>query len=242
MRKLYWSIAKRLHRLGGRFTVCERLGRKWLLDNRNWIDQQLLIRRPYETEQIEYCRALIRERGLDHFFDIGANFGLYSVLLAGELDLAKIVAFEPLPRNCDQMSANLFMNGLSDRVQVLRFALSNVNGSHVLHVDEQSTGVSTIMDTPAGGVQRDFRQAIEVETRLFDDLIPDQKVRALVKLDVEGAELKVLEGMKQFLEKNYVCLQVESFGDLGDRVAEVLLAAGYQRLKTIGPDAYFCNT
>jgi len=88
VRKLHWSILKRLYRLRPRFAVYQRLERRWLLDNRNWIDQQLIIRRPYEVAQIARCRALIREHRLQSFFDIGANFGLYSVLLARETGVA----------------------------------------------------------------------------------------------------------------------------------------------------------
>lgn len=80
-------MLKRLHRLGGRFGVHARLERQWLLDRRNWIDQQLLIRRSYEVAHIARCRALIWEHGLTRFFDIGANFGLYSVLLSDEAEL-----------------------------------------------------------------------------------------------------------------------------------------------------------
>ena len=85
MRKLHWSVLKRLYRLRRRFGVYSRLDRRWLLDNRNWVDQQLIIRRPYESVQIARCRQFIRDSQLEYFFDIGANFGLYSVLLSGEM-------------------------------------------------------------------------------------------------------------------------------------------------------------
>ncbi len=238
MRKLYWSLAKRVHRLGRRFAVHERLGMRWLLDNRNWIDQQLLIGRPYETEQLAQCRALIREHGLTRFYDIGANFGLYSMLLAGESGLTGVDAFEPLPRNADQLAANLFLNGLSGRVRLHRLALSDTAGVARLHVDERSTGVSTLLDTPPAGTRRDYSAHLEVETRPFDALFSQGGERVLMKIDVEGAELAVLTGMRDYLRRNRVWLQVESFGT---GVAEQLADLGYRRIGAVGPDAYYCN-
>lgn len=241
MRKLHWSLLKRLYRLGGRFGVHARLGRQWLLDNRNWIDQQLLIRRPYEVEQLARCRQLIREHRLNHFFDIGANFGLYSVLLSDEQELREMHAFEPLPRNAHQFGANLYLNGLDNRVKLHELAISNQDGQMELFVDPHSTGVSTLMTPESRSRQDAYRTSIRVETRRFDGLFDLNEVRALVKMDVEGAELLALSGMVNFLAHNQVVLQVETMPQTQDQVDAFMLAAGYRALGRLGADAYYTN-
>ena len=241
MRKLHWSLLKRLYLLGGRFGVHGRLGRQWLLDNRNWIDQQLLIRRPYEVEQISRCRQLIREHRITHFFDIGANFGLYSMLLSGEDGLQDVHAFEPLPRNANQFAANLYLNGLDNRVKLHQVALSDQSGEVELFVDPHSTGVSTLMSAQSRSRHEAYRTSIRVNTCTFDKLFALKGIRALVKMDVEGAELMALAGMNLFLANNQVVLQIETMPQTLDQVDAFMLAAGYHAHGRLGADAYYAN-
>lgn len=241
MRKLHWSILKRVYRLRERFGVFTRLNRRWLLDNRNWIDQQLLIRRPYEVEQIARCRELVERHQLQYFFDIGANFGLYSVLLSDESKLGEIHAFEPLPRNGHQLSANLYLNGLDQRVSLHPYALSDKSGQIELFVDPHSTGVSTLLPPESRARQDAYQTKVMVDVRAFDELISMSGVRALVKMDVEGAEISVLAGMVRFLAENQVVLQVETTPQSSQRVDDFMLSEGYHSLDCLGPDAYYSN-
>lgn len=241
MKKLHWSIMKRLYRLAGRHAVYHRLNRSWLLDNRNWIDQQLIVRRPYETEQLAFCRKQIRDHQLGSFFDIGANFGLYSVMLADESTLTSMHAFEPLPRNIHQLSANLYLNGLDARVQLHNFALSNENGTLELHVDPQSTGVSTLLPDELHRGQQAYQYRIQVETKTFDELFADTQVRAFIKMDVEGAECMVLDGMRQFLDRNKAILQIETTPQTLEQVNAFMVQHGYSQIGCIGADSYYGN-
>lgn len=239
MRKLHWSLLKRIYRLGPRYAVYQRLGHRWLLDNRNWVDQQLIIRRPYEVAQLARCRELLEQNDITHFFDIGANFGLYSVMLSDVPSLQRIEAFEPLPRNVDQMAANLYLNGLDTRVNINPLALSDRQARMQLCVDSHSTGVSTLNPQ---GMARDaaaYDSSIEVQTQALDGLVELRDAAVLVKVDVEGAELQVLEGMRQFLVHNKVWLQVETTPETAVGVNSFMRQAGYEGLGRIGADSYF---
>jgi FkbM family methyltransferase len=241
MRKLHWSLLKRFYSLRRRYAVYDRLGQAWLLDNTNWVDQQLIIRRPYEVKQLSKCSELVRRKGITHFIDAGANIGLYSVLLASEFKQLKVYAFEPLPRNADQLSANLLLNGLSERVAVYRCALSDQTGMTELLVDERSTGTGTIMGKAHAGKRLGSSRPIIIQTSLLDDLLDLSGQRVLMKIDVEGAELKVLAGMKRFLELNEVSMQVEVFDRQRHEVRQALEALGYHQTDEIGADLYFEN-
>lgn len=241
MRKLHWSLLKRLYRLRGRFGVYDRLDRRWLLDNRNWVDQQLIIHRPYEVGQLNRCRQFIHEHRLEYFFDIGANFGLYSVLLSGEDGLLKMHAFEPLPRNAHQFSANLYLNGLDRRITLHPIALGDRSGLLDLFVDPESTGVSTLIPADSRDRQDAYRETLQVESRVFDDMFSLAGTRALVKMDVEGAELLALSGMRGFLRGNQVIIQVETMPQTSDAVEAFMHEAGYQALGRLGADAWYGN-
>ena len=241
MRKLHWSLLKRIYRLRPRYAVYRRLGRRWLLDNRNWVDQQLIIRRPYEAAQLGYCRDLLSRYPITHFFDIGANFGLYSVLLSDAPSLQAIEAFEPLPRNMDQLAANLYLNGLDTRVTTHALALSDREARMQLFVDAHSTGVSTL--NPDGVVRQAsaYDQRIEVSTRPLDSLTGLRDTAILAKVDVEGAELQVLEGMKGLLAANRVWLQIETMPETTGQVAVFMRQLGYRPLQQIGADSYYAK-
>lgn len=239
LRKLHWSVLKRIYRLRPRFAVYRRLGSRWLLDNRNWVDQQLIIRRPYEVAQLARCRDLADRHRISHFFDIGANFGLYSVLLSGASSIEAVEAFEPLPRNVHQLSANLYLNELDDRVTIHSLALSDQDARMELFVDGHSTGVSTLNPE---GMARDaaaYDSRIGVQTRALDSLTRLRDTAVLVKIDVEGAELQVLEGMQAFLAGNRVWLQIETTPDTIDKVETFMRKAGYTGAGRIGADSYY---
>lgn len=239
MKKLHWSVLKRLYRLRGRFGVHRRLNRTWLLDSRNWIDQQLLIRRPYEVEQIARCRHLVRAHRLDCFFDIGANFGLYTVLLSDEEALLQMHAFEPLPRNIHQLAANLYLNGLDNRVTLHNLALTDRDGTLDLHVDPHSTGISTVLPGELHRGREAYRDRLQVECRRFDGLFPVEGRRVLIKIDVEGAELMVLDGMRRFLSHNKAILQIETTPLTLAPVEAFMQEAGFRALGRVGADGYY---
>jgi FkbM family methyltransferase len=241
MKKLHWSLLKRLYRLRSRFGVYSRLNRKWMLDNRNWIDQQLIIRRPYEVGQLARCRQFIHEHRLQYFFDIGANFGLYSMLLSDEPSLSHLHAFEPLPRNAHQFGANLYLNGLDNRVHLHTCALSDRGGQIDFFVDPNSTGVSTLLPAEMRSRQDAYKTSIQVESRVFDETFSFSGIRALIKMDVEGAELMTLAGMRRFLSDNVAVLQVETTPQTLDQVDAFMGEAGYRSLGRLGADAYYGN-
>ena len=75
------SLRKRLYRLRPTPLIAHRLGARWLLDPSNWIDNRILAGAPFEREQLALAKQLIAEHHIRTVIDIGANIGLYSVLL-----------------------------------------------------------------------------------------------------------------------------------------------------------------
>ena len=174
-----------------------------------------------------------------HFFDIGANFGLYTVLLSDAPSLKQVEAFEPLPRNIDQLGANLYLNALDTRVNVHAVALGDMEQHVPLYVDSHSTGVSTLDPV---GLAREFGtydSSIEVKAHPLDSVVELKSAAVLVKIDVEGAELKVLEGMSRFLAANSVWMQIETTPSSLDDVRRFMTRAGYVEMGSIGADSYF---
>jgi FkbM family methyltransferase len=241
--KLHWSVAKRLVRLNKSPRVARRLGARWLLDPRDWIDTQLLIGRPYEVPQRAYFADLSRRLRVTRFLDCGANLGLYTVLMAKALpEITQIDAFEPVRETRYRLCANLWLNGLSERVTVHDCGLSDRAGTAEISVDPASTGVSALTPSAEERERRNFAGVQSVRLARLDDVIAAEGARIAIKIDVEGHELSLIAGAERTLQRNVCVVQIETRARNRDDLDAALARLGYTRLRYIGDDAYFVPT
>jgi FkbM family methyltransferase len=132
----------------------------------------------------------------DTVVDAGANVGYYTIIgarLVGEN--GKVYAFEPDPANFALLEKNVQLNGLTN-VVLERKALSNRKGTLKLFIAEQNKGDHRIYQ-PEG----ESRPSVDVEAVRLDEYFKDQKRGIdVLKMDVQGAEGLILEGMTGLLE------------------------------------------
>lgn len=133
----------------------------------------------------------------DVFYDIGANvgfFGLIAARLVGER--GAVYAFEPVPEVASEARANATRNGLSV-VTVIQAAASDRAGTAGLSVTRHPGG-ATLSEADAGP---DAVGTLEVRTVRIDDLVAAGELRPpnAVKIDVEGVEAQVVDGMRETL-------------------------------------------
>ncbi|QGX94822.1 FkbM family methyltransferase [Haloplanus rallus] len=130
----------------------------------------------------------------DVFYDIGANTGLYTLFAAKNCSM--VVSFEPYPPNYELLKRDISQNGISN-VEVYEIALSDSNGTISFEQpveDDVGYGSSSIVDS-------DTSSSIEVPTRTGDDLISENNlpIPNIVKIDVEGSEPLVIDGLEDTL-------------------------------------------
>ena len=240
--KLYYSLAKRLARLGPNPALRRRHGATFLLDRSNWIDNRLIARAPFEEAQLAHARALIADASIEAVLDIGANFGLYSMVLAQTSGITAVEAFEPVRRNYNQLCGNIFANRLDAVITPHRIALSDRSGEAQIHIDPRSTGVSALEPERLARKRDVYRDSESVPLSRLDDLIGWENRRVFVKIDVEGHALKVLAGMERFLARNSVIAQIELLDGDRQAIIEQMQAAGYTLEREISGDGYFHKT
>jgi len=238
-RTLYDSLM----RASGRTPYLARAqGARFVVDTTDLIDREIAINAIWEAEQLEDFAAICLTHNVDRFLDIGANAGVYSIMLAVKGLGGEIVAFEPDPGNRARLLANIAANGLQQRIRVVEDAVGDKPGEVVLmEAGSHNRGESWIAhpDKPpeeAPGVASHVVRQIR-----FDDVYSFRDNTILIKMDVEGSEFHALAGMERTLRDNRCYLQVELYSDRFDDLKALFERLGYRYLKTNYIDHYFTN-
>jgi FkbM family methyltransferase len=135
----------------------------------------------------------------DTVYDIGANIGYVSLSLAKRVgSRGRVVAFEPVPWNADLLRRNIEDNGITN-VQLLEVAASDNRGEAVMRIAGNNPDMASLV------WHRNNPSALELVIKrvVIDNLVEAGTLTEpkFVKIDVEGAEGQVLQGMRRTLAK-----------------------------------------
>jgi FkbM family methyltransferase len=169
-----------------------------------------------EFKELQALPSLLE--GVHVFVDAGASFGPYTWLAHHCLEHARIIAIEANPKICshlDKERAEILGNG-NDRgndIKIVNHPLSNTKESVVFEIDENDYSVSTLAGTKIHSETTSLMR-VELETTTLDMLFPDNPPD-LVKLDIEGAEWRALEGARKVLAagKTTFIVEIHPWGD-----------------------------
>jgi FkbM family methyltransferase len=134
----------------------------------------------------------------DVFYDIGANTGLYTLFASKRCTEGTVVAFEPYPPNATILKRDISRNGLNN-VRVYELALSDSDGTIEFNQPEQPD-----IGYGSASVEANSTTATtEIPTASADRLISEGKIPPpnVIKIDVEGAEPLVIEGLEETLSE-----------------------------------------
>ena len=224
-----------------RCLVQSRMGALLLLDQINVVDRHLLLRGEWEAPQVDFLSDLVRshQRADERLIllDIGSHAALYPVVLSQRMTFDEIVAYEPVPANLAQLRANLWLNGLLSKVKVVEKAVSDSEGVLEFIIGyEKNRGLSRIMD----GTKTDKEEVIEVAATAIDASSSYENALIVCKIDVEGGELRVIEGMKETIARNRFILQIENLATRPIAHLKALLEPlGCKMVHSIAQDFYF---
>jgi FkbM family methyltransferase len=176
--------------------------------------------------ELQILLALAQYPGL--VVEVGANMGIHTVPLARALQEKgrKLVAFEPQPVVFQQLCANLALNGLMN-VTAWPFACGDVSGVvNFPRPDYRKRGnfggVSISSSSPAA-----CDACVHVPCIRLDDMLRNERV-GLLKIDVEGYELRVLKGSCALIQQSRPLLYLENDRmDRSQELIEWLWGAGY---------------
>ena len=156
----------------------------------------------FETKEVDYAMLQIKDGYT--IFDIGANFGLYSILMAKKYRNVKIHSFEPVHSTFNIFKHNISHNGVSqsivankcglgDKVENMLITTDKYSGNHLI------IGENTKDDT------------VQVPIITLDSYVKKNHIDKVnfIKCDIEGAELLMLKGAISTLKRDHPDILIE---------------------------------
>lgn len=177
---------------GPRIVRDKRNGLYRIVDLAEWADRVLFfLRRWYDLPA-----ALLLERVLEPgqaVLDVGANYGHFTMAAAAAVGpQGRVLAVEPNPAAYARLACHVALNRL-DQVRTLQIGLSDAPGELELFVPGINSGEASFAPGPYDNVRR-----VTCPVQTGDMILSGQAVD-FIKIDVEGFELNVLQGLQDTL-------------------------------------------
>jgi FkbM family methyltransferase len=237
---LHKPTIERNHTLAEAFTM---LGEKISLDfskrygvNLFHNENNSLIARGLSFEpEVQECLCCLlfldRMRGnASRFGDIGANIGLHTLFLKDKFPDLEIVAFDPSPFSWKYLDLTLRYNQIQG-VTLNKIALGDCEGTVNLYTWGESSAGDSLRNTER---QTDLPFELVPVRMTSLDAFPESGSLTVIKMDCEGAEINILKGMGNVLERDKPLIITEfnntnqrAFGLTSDDVYSFVQEIGY---------------
>ena len=173
----------------------------------------------YDYNNINFIKLLLKKLGQSGvFFDVGSNIGSYT-LVASEVATASVFAFEPGRTAFSALKKNIEMNNRSN-VKLLNFAVSDQE-SVLMLTNGQEIATNKVVNEPEIS-----QKIVHVKSKTLDQVCREYGVQPnIVKIDVEGHDLKVLKGFCEFIKDTDVLL-IEEGEDY--KISQWLVSFGFE--------------
>lgn len=183
-------------------------GVRFQMQANDWITRIFFLSGNYEAKSVELAKHIMADGGM--MLDVGANFGLFSCQVAGNIPGAFVYAIEPNIKILPALLNNLSINNLQKKVKVVQAAASaGFNLVGLIQPASNNVGTTAVAEGNEGdllvpGIPLSF-------------LLEQEKVKAvkLIKIDVEGYEFEVIKKFpfSEFLVE-HIILEFNSLGQL----------------------------
>lgn len=185
----------------------------------------------FERDETKCLKSILREGGV--VFDIGANIGYFTLLARSIVGASgEVHAFEPVPSNFYKLAKAIEANRLTN-VFLNQMAVSHASGKTIIY----TSGVPGECGW-ASMLQPSLGESFEAQMIGIDEYVATYKLDTIdfIKIDVEGAEMRVLKGMEKLLATNRVSTilieinekMLRTAGTYGEAIHLKLLSYGYK--------------
>jgi len=194
--------------------------RLYIYKEKDILSDGILIKRSYEPLQTKVIKDLVKEG--DVVVDAGANIGYYTILLSRLVgETGRVYAFEPSKNSIKLLKKNLKFNKCTN-VELIPKALSNKEGKISFYINPLDKGNNSIKKAEGS-------KEVKVMCTKLDNCIPSNKQIALMKMDIEEAEVVALEGAEDTLKRcDKVVIEAPEDREDYSKIYDLLKAAKYK--------------
>ncbi len=167
---------------------------------RDLIQATHLAGRFFDAEGLEKLRRLVPSPA-PHIVEVGANIGNHVVWYAQHLNAAKVYPVEPNPAALKLLDENMALNGLNGQIdrRGMGFGAGVRSGRFAIRTDDaDNLGATRLVPDDAG----------DIDVRRLDDLFGDTRAD-IIKIDVEGMEVDVLDGAAELIARERPVIWIE---------------------------------
>lgn len=158
--------------------------------------------------------------------DIGANIGSTALWFYQIAGASKVIAVEPNLKTFNIMETNIKVNGLEDKIYPMNIALGSEEGyAKISFKSSHNTGLTTFSACDKNSVGA-------VRSTTVDNIIQEDQHIDFMKIDVEGSELKVLNGARSTIERCRPIIFIEIWSPGYPRVIDpsIVTATNYMNV------------
>jgi FkbM family methyltransferase len=152
-------------------------------------------------DEIKACKKLLKNRNIKFIFDVGANKGEYTNELLKHYKEANYYLFEPNLLNYEKLNMR-FIN--CKNIKIINKALADKDGDDFLYSDKSGSGLGSLNKRRLDHFNINFDVKERINLTRLDTFLKDLDKDLIIdyfKIDVEGAEIKVLHGMGKFINR-----------------------------------------
>ena len=183
---------------------------------------------PIDPVHSAFIRDWVKEDSV--VWDIGANLGLFSFPAALKARAGQVIAFEPDGQVAGRIARGLALPANKGmKFSVMSFAIADKDGTAAFEVSAYSTAMSRLKGDGLEA-QLKVRETRSVTTRSIDSLAKSLPLPGIIKIDVEGAEVRVLQGGRETIARCRPVMLIEGPQELSDALGAFLREHDYVML------------
>ena len=197
------------------------------VDRSTYIGGSIYWNRHHHVGELRYLKAALRPEMT--FLDVGANQGEFTLPVAKRLTRGRVLAFEPEDEMYRMLGHNVVQNGFAN-VRLFHFGLGNEASRRPLYTSDDAVRHNGWNEGQFSTFRNDALSTYvqDIEIRRIDDVLAENAVERVdyIKIDVEGAELHVLQGaehtLRRFRPKILIEINHETFAAAGYSTPDLL--------------------
>jgi FkbM family methyltransferase len=177
----------------------EEFNGEFRFDVRSHLFKRLVVDQYYEPQLVKLCGSYVNPQR--DVIDVGANIGLFTVMLAKKIsESRRVLAIEPTDNASFRLFSNIETNGVKEKVEVFKGVASNTSGLLEIKMVVGKEEYSSIGNVLHPVVDTEKYVVENVDSKTIDDLVSVYSIDpGFMKIDVEGCEHLVLSGAQSTL-------------------------------------------